>query len=33
VASGRARRTLSAKVLEKVLELHDFPLPEVLVER
>lgn len=33
VAAGRARRTLSAKVLEKVLELHDFPLPEVLVER
>ncbi len=33
MAAGRARRTMSAKVLEKVLEKHDFPLPEVLVER
>jgi trigger factor len=33
VAAARARRTMSAKVLEKVLDLHDFPLPEVLIER
>ena len=33
MASGRARRTMSAKVLEKILEQHDFALPEVLVER
>jgi trigger factor len=33
IAAGRARRTMSAKVLEKILEQHDFPLPEVLVER
>jgi len=33
MAAGRARRTMSAKVLEKMLEQHDFPLPEVLVER
>jgi trigger factor len=33
MAAGRARRTMSAKVLDKILELHDFPLPEVLVGR
>jgi trigger factor len=33
LAEARARRTMSSKVLEKVLEGHDFPLPAVLVER
>lgn len=32
VAKSKARRTMAAHVVDKVLESHDFPLPEVLVE-
>ncbi|MGH7714792.1 MAG: trigger factor, partial [Vulcanimicrobiaceae bacterium] len=32
VAAARARRTMSANVVDKILEQHDFPLPAVLVE-
>ncbi len=32
MAQTKARRTMAARVVDKVLEMHDFPLPQVLVE-
>ncbi|MGH7660775.1 MAG: trigger factor [Vulcanimicrobiaceae bacterium] len=32
VAKTKARRTMAAHVVDKVLDMHDFPLPQVLVE-
>ncbi len=33
IAESRARRTTGNAVMEKLVEAHDFPLPEVMVER
>jgi trigger factor len=33
IAQGRARRYVGNAVMEKLVEAHDFPLPETLVER
>lgn len=33
VAEARARRDLGNQAVEEVLKIHDFPLPEILVER
>ena len=33
IASAKARRAMSAQLIDKLIAMHDFPLPEVLVER